>query len=117
MVSRIQDSRIKLILCLIYFDHFIRDLSDAYEACHETSYGRNELFDFLQSRFQEQQQLLPSALCGNLFGMKKSDTEDIILFRQYAFGRSLMTDLPYLSMDEEGNPVGPHTLLLSGSRQ
>ena len=113
--TKIQDARIKLILCLIYFDHFIRDLSDAYEACHETSYGQNELFGFLQSRFQEQQKILPSALCGNLFGMKKTDSQDIVLFRQFAFGRSLMNDLPYLKTDAEGNAAGPHVVLLSGS--
>lgn len=113
--ARIQDARIKLIICLIYFDHFIRDLSDAYEACHETSYGQNELFGFLQSRFQEQQRILPSALCGNLFGMKKTDSQDIVLFRQFAFGRSLMNDLPYLKTDEKGNAAGPHAVLLSGS--
>lgn len=113
--NRIQDARIKLIICLIYFDNFIRDLSDAYEACHETSYGQNELFGFLQSRFQEQQRILPSALCGNLFGMKKTDSQDIVLFRQFAFGRSLMNDLPYLKTDEEGNAAGPHVVLLSGS--
>ena len=113
--KRIQDARIKLILRLIYFDHFIRNLSDAYEASHETSYGQNELFGFLQTRFQQQQYFLPSALCGNLFGLKKTDDEDIILFRQFAFGRSLMKDLPYLRIDAEGNPAGPHVILLSGS--
>lgn len=112
---KIQDARIKLILRLIYFDHFIRGLSDAYEASHETSYGQNELFGFLQTRFRQQQHYLPSALCGNLFGLKKTDEEDIILFRQFAFGRSLMKDLPYLRTDEQGNPAGPHVILLSGS--
>lgn len=112
---RIQDSRIKLIIRLIYFDHFIRDLSDAYDACHETSYGQNELFGFLQTRFRQQQYFLPSALCGNLFGLKKTDEEDIILFRQFAFGRSLMKDLPYLRTDASGKPAGPHVMLLSGS--
>ena len=114
-VKRIQDARIKLILRLIYFDHFIRSLSDAYEASHETSYGQNELFGFLQTRFRQQQYFLPSALCGNLFGLKKTDDEDIILFRQFAFGRSLMKDLPYLRTDAQGNPAGPHVILLSGS--
>lgn len=114
-VQRIQDARIKLILRLIYFDHFIRSLSDAYEASHETSYGQNELFGFLQTRFRQQQYFLPSALCGNLFGLKKTDDEDIILFRQFAFGRSLMKDLPYLRTDTQGNPAGPHAILLSGS--
>ena len=74
---KIQDARIKLILRLIYFDHFIRGLSDAYEASHETSYGQNELFGFLQTRFRQQQHFLPSALCGNLFGLKKTDEEDM----------------------------------------
>lgn len=112
---KIQDARIKLILRLIYFDHFIRGLSDAYEASHETSYGQNELFGFLQTRFRQQQHFLPSALCGNLFGLKKTDEEDIILFRQFAFGRSLMKDLPYLRTDQHRNPAGPHVILLSGS--
>ena len=114
-VRRVQDARIKLILRLIYFDHFIRNLSDAYEACHETSYGQNELFGFLQTRFRQQQNILPSALCGNLFGLKKTDDEDIVLFRQFAFGRSLMKDLPYLRTDEQGHAAGPHAVLLSGS--
>lgn len=114
-VKRIQDARIKLILRLIYFDHFVRRLSDAYEASHETSYGQNELFGFLQTRFRQQQYFLPSALCGNLFGLKKTDDEDIILFRQFAFGRSLMKDLPYLRTDSQGKPDGPHVILLSGS--
>lgn len=111
----IQDARIKLILRLIYFDHFIRELNDAYEASHETSYGQNELFSFLQTRFRQQQYFLPSALCGNLFGLKKTDDEDILLFRQFAFGRSLMKDLPYLRTDSQGKPAGPHVILLSGS--
>lgn len=112
---QIQDARIKLILRLIYFDHFIRNLCDAYEACHAASYGQNELFGYLQTRFRIQQNFLPSALCGNLFGLKKTEDDDIILFRQFAFGRSLMKDLPYLCTDAQGNPAGPHVLLLSGS--
>lgn len=114
-VRKIQDTRIKLILQLIYFDHFIRGLHDAYEASHETSYGQNELFGFLQTRFRYQQQVLPSAVCGNLFGLRKTEDEDILLFRQFAFGRSVMKDLPWLRTDENGNPAGPHALLLSGS--
>lgn len=113
--QNVQDARIKLIICLIFFDHFIRKLSDAYAACHETSYGQNEIFGFLQTRFQDQQKYLPSALCGNLFGMKKNEQGDIVLFRQFAFGRSLMKDLPYLRLDSDGNAIGPHVIMLSGS--
>lgn len=111
----IQDARIKLIIRLIYFDHFIRQLRDAYAESHETSFGQNELFGFLQTRFRRQQHFLPSALCGNLLGLKKTDADDLILFRQFAFGRSLIKDLPYLVTDAGGAPAGPHALLLSGS--
>lgn len=114
-ILAIQDARIKLILCLIYFDKFIRELNDAYALSHETSYGQNELFSFVQSRFKEQQRILPSAVCGNLFGLKRNSDGDIILFRQFAFGRSLMKDLPYLKLDEQGRPIGPHVIMLSGS--
>ena len=37
------------------------------------------------------------------------------MYRQFAFGRSLMKDLPYLKTDVHGNPMGPHVVLLSGS--
>ena len=35
---------------LIYFDHFIHGLSDAYEASRETSYGQNELLGMKESK-------------------------------------------------------------------
>ena len=107
--------RIKLILRLIYFDRFIHDLADADAAARENFTIQGDLFNFLRTRFQEQQYLLPSALCGNLFGMKKTDKDDIKLFRQYAFGRSFMKDLPYLRTAGDGTAIGPHVLLLSGS--
>jgi hypothetical protein len=114
-VKEIQNARIQLILRLIYLDHFIQDLSDAQEACQEASSGKNELFGFLRTRFRLQRMFLPSAPCGNLFGAKMTEEKDIILFRQYAFGRSLMKDLPYLRIDSQGRPAGPHAILLSGS--
>ena len=52
---------------------------------------KNELFGFLQTRFRQQQYFLPSALCGNLFGLKKTDDDrHYSVPRQFAFGRSLM---------------------------
>ena len=38
-----------------------------------------------------------------------------MLFRQFAFGRSLMKDLPYLRLDSNGDAIGPHVIMLSGS--
>lgn len=77
--------------------------------------GYNELVGFIRTRFTAQQDYLPSALMGNLFGIKLTSEDDILLFRQYAYGRALLTDLPYLRVNKEGVPIGPHVVLLSGS--
>ena len=113
-----EETVIKIILAVISFDRKMRELCDVYELISPEDKRRIRLFDFLQMRFNDQQLYLPDALNGNIFGMryeKKRNLEDLILYRQYAFGRAAMTLLPYLRIDEAGNPAGPHALLLSGT--
>lgn len=107
--------KIQLIITLIFFDHFVLEIGNAYEATQDIALGYNELVGFIRTRFTEQQDYLPSALMGNLFGLKATADDDLLLFRQYAYGRSLLTDLPYLRVDSEGTATGPHVVLLSGS--
>ena len=111
--------KIQLILTLIAFDRHIWKIGDAFENVYEESLdnmnGNNDLTGFIRTRFMLQQDYLPSALLGNLFGIKLTDEEDILLFRQYAYGRILLTDLPGLCVNEKGEPVGPHVVLMSGS--
>lgn len=107
--------KIQLIFTLIFFDRFIMDIGDAYEDAQDIAMGYNELVGFIRTRFTAQQDYLPSALMGNLFGIKSTKDDDVLLFRQYAYGRALLTDLPYLRVNREGAPIGPHVVLLSGS--
>ncbi len=107
--------RIQLIITLIFFDKFIVDIGNAYEDFRDIALGYNELVGFIRTRFTAQQDYLPSALMGNLFGIKSTSDDDVLLFRQYAYGRALLTDLPYLRVNKKGIPVGPHIVLLSGS--
>jgi hypothetical protein len=107
--------KIQLIITLIFFDKFVMDIGDAYEDSQDVTMGYNELVGFIRTRFTAQQDYLPSALMGNLFGIKSTNEDDVLLFRQYAYGRALLTDLPYLRVDREGVPIGPHVILLSGS--
>lgn len=107
--------KIQLIITLIFFDKFVMDIGDAYEASQDITMGYNELVGFIRTRFTAQQDYLPSALMGNLFGVKSTNEDDVLLFRQYAYGRALLTDLPYLRVNKDGVPVGPHVVLLSGS--
>lgn len=107
--------KIQLIITLIFFDKFVMDIGDAYEDAQDIAMGYNELVGFIRTRFTAQQDYLPSALMGNLFGIKSMKDDDVLLFRQYAYGRALLTDLPYLRVNREGAPIGPHVVLLSGS--
>ena len=107
--------KIYLIITLIYFDRFVNEIGDAYEEAQDVAMGSNELVSFLRTRFKTQQDYLPSALMGNLFGIKSIKDDDVLLFRQYAYGRALLTDLPYMRVNKEGEPIGPHVVLLSGS--
>lgn len=107
--------KIQLIITLIFFDRFVMDIGDAYEDAQDIAMGYNELVGFIRTRFTAQQDYLPSALMGNLFGIKSTKEDDVLLFRQYAYGRALLTDLPYLRVNRDGTPIGPHVVLLSGS--
>lgn len=107
--------KLQLIITLLFFDKFIRDIGDAYEDSKDMTMDSNELVGFIRTRFKEQQDYLPSALMGNLFGIKATSEDDIFLFRQYAYGRALLTNLPYVRVNRDGTPVGPHVVLLSGS--
>lgn len=107
--------KIQLIITLIFFDRFVMDIGDSYEDAQDIAMGYNELVGFIRTRFTAQQDYLPSALMGNLFGIKSTKDDDVLLFRQYAYGRALLTDLPYLRVNIEGAPIGPHVVLLSGS--
>ncbi len=107
--------KIQLIITLIFFDKFVMDIGDAYEDSHDITMGYNDLVGFIRTRFTAQQDYIPSALMGNLFGIKSTNEDDVLLFRQYAYGRALLTNLPYLRVNRDGDPIGPHVILLSGS--
>lgn len=108
-------NHIKLFLVVAKFDSYIHEVEAAYSLTTNSDDPNNELYNFLQARFTAQQRILPSAVLGNLFGMKSNGSKGLELYRQYAYGRALMTELPWLRMSENGAPLGPHVLLLSGS--
>ncbi len=106
---------IKLYLILTGFDNYIKSLETAYSYLSDENKDKTELFDFLQARFTAQQKFLPSSVMGNLFGMRNDPKRGLQLYRQYAFGRALMNRMPYLRLENDGSPAGPHVLLMSGS--
>ena len=108
-------AHIKLYLMVAKFDDYINKMEAAYNMIPEETVANTELFNFLQNRFGSQQKLMPSSVMGNIFGMKYDKRNGLQLYRQYAFGRSLMNRLPWLKTSEDGKPLGPHVLLLSGS--
>lgn len=105
-----------LVVKLIAFDWFMADIDSTYDNIFvELENPSDTLADFFQARYVLQQQYLPTSPMGNVFGIQYSEKGDMKIYRQYAYGRILMNALPYLRIDEYGNPLGPHTILLSGS--
>lgn len=106
---------IKLYVILTQFDRHIKALDASYAYLSDAQKTETELFDFLLARYTLQQNYLPSAVMGNLFGMRNDPKKGLQLYRQYAFGRALMDRLSYLRLEEDGSPAGPHVLMMSGS--
>lgn len=109
-------NHIQFLLKVILFDRMMHWIDDAARTVDLEILHNNNISDFLQSRFIIQQKYLPSAPMGNMFGMmySKSD-EKLKVYRQYACGRYLMLSMPWLRVDSDGNPCGPHAVLMSGS--
>ena len=105
-----------LLLKVIAFDRIMHHIDDAAKSVDMEILRSNNISDFLQARFIAQQKYLPAAPMGNMFGMmySKSD-EKLKVYRQYANGRFLMLSMPWLRVNEQGEPIGPHAILMSGS--
>ena len=107
--------RLSFMIRVIRFDEYLRELAEASDYLSLRDESMAGLYGLLRFSHVQQQRYLPSSLIGNVFGMSIGDGNDLVLFRQFAFGRALMGSLPWLETDEDGLPVGPHALLLSGS--
>lgn len=115
-LSEINLVHVILLLKVIWFDRLIHKIDDAAKSVDMEILHNNNISDFLQARFVAQQKYLPSAPMGNMFGMMYSKSDQKLkVYRQYACGRYLMLSMPWLRVDEQGNPCGPHAVLLSGS--
>ena len=93
----------------------MEEVDGAAKAIENSMLEKNSLSNFLHVKFSSQQKYLPSAPMGNTFGLVYGKDNSIKVYRQFAYGRILMTALPWLKLNECGKPNGPHTILLSGS--
>jgi hypothetical protein len=106
--------QIKVFIIVSAFEEYIMDIYST--SLNTSNHIRKDigLLSYLHSRSNQLQRFFPIAPLGNMFGMKRTD-EGIYFYRQFAYGRVMVTDLPWLYTDSEGKPLGPHVLLLSGS--
>lgn len=107
--------RLSFMIRVIRFDEYLRELAEASDHLSLRDESVAGLYGLLRFSHVQQQRYLPSSLIGNVFGMSLGDGNDLVLFRQFAFGRALMGSLSWLETDRDGLPLGPHALLLSGS--
>lgn len=104
-------------LTLIYFEKSLYKLSNLIQRISEIDKDEDfEVSDIFMPPSKRLLKLIPTSPVGNLFGyIFDKGKNDITVFRQYGIGRSIMLDLPNMKLDKNGNPLGPHVLLLSGS--
>ncbi len=114
-MSQTLKQRLSFLLKVMRFDFYLEELAATEDFLSFRDDSMQDLYSFMRFRYTRQQPYLPSALVGNMCGMKLDDNNNLTLFRQYAFGRAFMGSLPWLDTDADGNPAGPHALLLSGS--
>lgn len=107
--------RLAFTLKAVSFDGHLHDLDHASDMLAFRDESIEMLYDFIHASTSRQAPYLPASPVGNLCGFKITDEHDIQLYRQFGTGRAFMTALPWLDTDEQGNPCGPHALMLSGS--
>ena len=110
------EKRLRVLIPLAYFDALLLRINDTLGEAGLLGHGDEPLLNFLRTRFVRQQAFFPSALLGNLFGIRRVHPKDnLLLFRHYALGRTLLTRAPQLRVDKQGNPRGASIVLLSGT--
>ena len=107
--------RFAFTLKVARFDDYLRELDAASSMTTIESGSNEDLYGFLHASSSRQTSYLPSSPVGNLCGFRITEENDITLYRQFGIGRAFMTALPWLITAQDGSPLGPHTLLLSGS--
>lgn len=116
-LTRAQVNRVIFICSVLYFEHLYRELSNLVEKGTELPNSTKEI---LSQRFEFHQRYIPVSPIGNIFGLQYKDKEkngksDLCIVKQFATGRAMYLRFPWLKVDTNGNPLGPHVLLLSGS--
>ena len=106
--------KIKLYLLMTRWEHYIKKLNALYIHAGENETDA-QLFKFLGVHCASQQKFLSSFFTGNMFGMRCEGDKGLRLYKMYASGRLLMTKMPWLVLTENGEPAGPHVIMLSGS--
>lgn len=109
---------VKFLMALVFTEKYIFSLQSELEQVQKLNNNAEKamLPNIFRKINQDLGELLPNAPTNNRFGFLYDRVKNTLqIFRQQAIGRSAMIDLPYLKIDKNGNPLGPHTILLSGS--
>lgn len=103
--------KLLFILKIIAFEQLYRSLSGLVEGMQDVPI---ELREILNRNLRTQQKFMPNAPVGNTLAIEVRDDE-MYIKKQFALGRALALRMPYLVLDDTGNPLGANVLLMSGT--
>lgn len=116
-LTRQQVNRVIFISAVLYFEYLYRELSNLVQIDTILPPSTKAI---LSQRFEFHQRYLPVSPIGNIFGLQYKEKDangkaDLCIVKQFALGRAMYLRFPWLKLDSNGNPAGPHVMLLSGS--
>ena len=109
---------VKCLMAMIIAEKHMLSLQNELENVQKImdSTKANYLPGIFRRANEDLTRLLPKSPTNNRFGFLYDEEGNTLqIFKQQGIGRSAMIDLPYLKINRSGQPLGPHTILLSGS--
>ena len=99
------------LLRVLAFEYIYNTTSNSVSAWEEIPPA---LYGMLTFTLRQQQIFLPSSPTGNTLSLEWKD-DSLLLKKQFALGRALELCLRRLIINKDGEPCGPHALLMSGT--
>ncbi|HFD2029974.1 TPA: hypothetical protein ACF2C8_001725 [Clostridium perfringens] len=111
-----QVTKVEFIINLVLFEKSIIKFGSMIQEQVSRENIDFDIPNIFRAPFKNIRKLIPTSPVGNRFGYIYDDEEkDIVIFRQYGVGRSLMIDLPNMKLNKDGKGLGPNVVLFSGS--
>ncbi len=106
----------KFIILFISLDKTLKEFFRAYETLEYEEKQDVEVPRITVNPFKRIQNFVPEAPLEHIYGyIYDNENKDLMIFRQFGLGRSVLLDLPFMKLTNKGEVLGPSVVLFSGT--